>query len=156
MSEASIRTIAWRDQKRQEGYQPVTIWIPAAVKNAMVNLAFTRHQDLGELITEAFQAWSPARGGKAAPSMDLRKVEALIDLKLSHALANQHLTSSPPAAPETEAPPALPPAPAGMKQCGKGHTPYPAQKLECPQCVRERKRAYRRRQTEKRRGEVPA
>jgi hypothetical protein len=43
-----------------------------------------------------------------------------------------------------------------MKQCGKGHDPYPASKLECPQCVRERKRAYRKRQAEKRRGEIPA
>jgi hypothetical protein len=43
-----------------------------------------------------------------------------------------------------------------MKQCGKGHAPYPATKPECPQCVRERKKAYRRRQAEKRRGEIPA
>jgi hypothetical protein len=156
MSEASIRTIAWREQKRQEGYQPVTIWIPAPVKSAMVNLSFQRHQDLSELIVEAFQAWIPAKGGKAAPSVDLRQVEALVDRKLAYALATQHLTPSPPAAPETEAPPALPPAPAGMKQCGKGHAPYRATKPECPQCVRERKKASRERRAAERRGEVPA
>ena len=43
-----------------------------------------------------------------------------------------------------------------MKQCGKGHAPYPQAKPECPQCVRERKRAYRQRQADKRRGEMTA
>jgi hypothetical protein len=104
MSEASIRTIAWREQKRQEGYQPVTIWIPAQVKNVMVNLSFQRHQDLGELIVEAFQAWSPAKGGKAVSFADTRQVEALIDRKIKEALAPQLPTLQPPPAPEAEAP----------------------------------------------------
>ena len=64
MSEASKRTLAWREQKREEGYQPVTIWIPARIKNAMVNLGFQRHQDLGALITEAFQAGPPPRASR--------------------------------------------------------------------------------------------
>ena len=43
-----------------------------------------------------------------------------------------------------------------MKQCGKGHVPYPATKDGCPECHRERMRDYRRRQADKRLGEVPA
>ena len=158
MSEASIRTIAWRDQKRQEGYQPVTIWIPAAVKNAMVNLSFQRHQDLGELITQAFPAWTPAKAAGAGGVLTPAQVATLIDrLERVEALASQ-LTPAVPVPPPPPAPqPAhLPHPPVGTAQCRKGHAPYPATKAECPQCVRERKRAYRKRQAEKRRGEVPA
>jgi hypothetical protein len=43
-----------------------------------------------------------------------------------------------------------------MKQCGKGHDPYPATKDGCPECHRERSRVYRRRQADTRRGEIPA
>ena len=43
-----------------------------------------------------------------------------------------------------------------MKQCGKGHDPYPATKDGCPACHRERSRVYRRRQAETRLGEIPA
>jgi hypothetical protein len=43
-----------------------------------------------------------------------------------------------------------------MKQCGKGHAPYPASKAECPHCVRERTREYRQRKAAQRRGEIPA
>jgi hypothetical protein len=151
MSEASIRTIAWREQKRQEGYQPVSIWIPASVKNAMANLAFQRHQDLGELLVEAFQAWSPARGGKPVSFTDPHRIEALIDRKIAEALA-----AGSPSPQEAPAPAEAAPAPAGMKQCKKGHAPYPQAKTECPQCMRERTQAFRRRQAEQRRGVVPA
>jgi hypothetical protein len=43
-----------------------------------------------------------------------------------------------------------------LKQCKKGHTPYPQAQDECPECARERKRAYRQRQADKRLGEIPA
>jgi hypothetical protein len=43
-----------------------------------------------------------------------------------------------------------------LKQCGKGHAPYSQAKAECPHCVRDRTRQYRRRQADKRLGEVPA
>jgi hypothetical protein len=152
MSEASIRTGAWREQKRQEGYQPVTIWIPAPVKNAMVNLSFQRHQDLGELLVEAFQAWSPAKGGKPVSFADPRQVEALIDRKIAHALAALH--PAPPEAPVHEEEPRIP---AGMKQCSDPtHPPYDARKKECPHHARERKQRSRANQAKERRGEIPA
>jgi hypothetical protein len=154
MSEASIRTLAWREQKRQDGYQPVTIWIPATVKNALVNLAFTRHQDLSELITEALQAWAPTKGGKTVAFTETRQVEALIDRKIKEALTPPlpQIPSLPPPAPEVDA---LPPPPVGWKQCRKGHKPYPATKDGCPTCGVERKRASRARLAALRLGEIP-
>lgn len=150
MSEASQRTLAWREQKRQEGYQPVTIWIPATLKNTMVNFAFQRHQDLGEVMVEAFQLLAHAKGVKAAVPMDVRRLKALIATEIAEALASQSPVPAPPPAVS------LPPAPEGQKRCQKGHAPYPASKPECPQCARERKQAYRQRKADKRRGEIPA
>jgi hypothetical protein len=152
MSEASKRTLAWREQKRQEGYQPVTIWIPARLKNAMVNLGFQRHQDLGELIAEAYQAWSPAKAEKLTAPVDQRRLEAIIKPLIAEALARAE--SAPPPAPEVAAP--RPVAPTGMKVCRKGHAPYPAHKAECPTCTRERKREHRQRKAAARRGDLPA
>ena len=153
MSEASIRTIAWREQKRQEGYQPVTIWIPAAVKNAMANLAFQRYQDLGELIVEAFQAWSPTKGGKPVAFAETHRLTEIIDRRIAAALAGQHLTPQLPAAPEAEAPP----LPEGMKQYSDPtHPPYDARRKECPHHARERQQRSRANKANERRGIVPA
>jgi hypothetical protein len=157
MSEASKRTIAWREQKRGEGYQPVTIWIPARIKNAMANLAFQRRQDLGELITEAFQAWTPARAAGAGGVLTPAQVAALIDRKIAEALASQPVAAVPLPQPEPPVQPApLPRPPVGMKQCKKGHAPYPATKAECPTCVRDRKQKQRENTATKNRGEIPA
>jgi hypothetical protein len=151
MSEASRRTIAWREQKREEGYQPVTIWIPAGVKNQMVNVAFERHQDLGQLLCEAFQAWSGAKG-TAGRAPDVRQLAARVRA-LESALA-----SRPPASTTGEAQAAqriqedpLPPAAPGRKWCLKRLHQYPVGKKECPQCANTRKQASRRRQAAARR-----
>jgi hypothetical protein len=146
-SEASRRVLAWREQKRADGFQPVTIWIPATIKNSMVNLAFQQHQDLGELLTAAFQAWTPAKGARPSTVVDMRRVEALVDQKIAHALTSQHQAPTPP-------PPERPPLPAGLKRCPKGHQ-YPAGSKECPQCRTLSKRAQRKREKEKRQGEIP-
>jgi hypothetical protein len=100
---------------------------------------------------EAFQAWSH-KGGKAVSFADARQVEALIDRKIKEALASQLPNLQPTPAPEAEAPPPT----AGTKRCKRGHAPYPQAKAECPQCVRERTRAYRKRKATTRRGEVPS
>jgi hypothetical protein len=49
-------------------------------------------------------------------------------------------------APEAETPC---PLPAGTKQCGKGHAPYPESKRECPACIRLRTQEYRKRLAER-------
>lgn len=149
MSEASKRTLAWREQKRQDGYQPVTIWIPAKIKNAMVNLSFQRHQDLGELLVEAFQTWTPAKGGQPAQLVDMRRVQDLVEREVAKALASQSPT---PASAPLALAEALPP---GQKRCRKGHA-YPASKKECPQCATLRKQKHRKNKAAARRGQVPA
>jgi hypothetical protein len=152
MSEASIRTIAWREQKRQEGYQPVTIWIPAPVKNAMVNLSFQRHQDLGELIVEAFQAWVPAKGGGGMPYVGERRIAEMIDRKISEALASQGA----PAEAVPREPPALPtPSIAGMRWCKAGLHQYPG-RGPCRQCANIRKQRSRSKLAAAKQGVVPA
>jgi hypothetical protein len=158
MSEASIRTIAWREQKREEGYMPVTVWIPARIKNAMANLAFERHQDLGELITDAFQAWTPAKSAGAGGVLTPAQVAALIDRKLAEALASQPSPAVPVPPPHPAPQPApLPHTPVGMKQCDDPtHAPYDARRKECPQHSRERKRRSRAKKAQERRGEIPA
>jgi hypothetical protein len=148
MSEASRRTLAWRKQKREEGYQPVTIWIPAKVKNQMVNDAFQRHQDLGELLVEVYTAHTPTKNGRGAALLDRRQVEALVQEQIAAALASQPAPPPPPGAPK-------PTPPAGTKVCSKGHAPYSATKKECPHCVRLRQRVAKQRKAEVRRGESP-
>ena len=148
MSEASKRVLEWREQKRLEGFMPVTIWIPGKVKNQMVNDAFQRHQDLGELITEVYLAHPPTKSGRGAALMDRQLITRLVQDQVAQALARQHPAPAPPA-------PALAPVSAGLKRCPKGHQ-YPAGSKECPQCRTLRKRAQRKREKEKRQGEVPA
>jgi hypothetical protein len=105
----------------------------------------------------AFQAWTPAKAAGVGGGLTPAQVAALIDRKLAEALASQPTPAvglaPPQPAPQSEH---RPNTPVGMKQCSKGHAPYPASKPECPQCVRERKRAYRQRQADKRRGDIPA
>ena len=77
MSDASQRTLAWREQMRQKGYQPLTIWLPSSVKHDMEDLAYQRHQDLSALLVEAFQAWVPvATVDEPAGTRILKKVVA--------------------------------------------------------------------------------
>jgi hypothetical protein len=77
------RVLAWREQKRRQGYQPMTIWLTAAVKHRMEDLAAQRREDLGALLTAAFEAWLPARrGGSAPPTLD-----ALVRQKVEETMA---------------------------------------------------------------------
>jgi hypothetical protein len=153
MSEASLRTLAWREKKRQDEFMPVTIWIPAKAKNAMTNLAFSRHQDLGELIVEAFQAWAPAQGGKALHFTSPREVEALVDRKIREAQLSQ---GAPAQVPAPSGPPDLPTPATGMRWCKLGLHQYPIGKDFCPQCANLRKQRSRAKLAADKRGVVPA
>ena len=52
MSEAAKRTKTWRAQKQEDGYQPVTVWIPGRIKELAVKLAFQQHHDLSVVVAE--------------------------------------------------------------------------------------------------------
>src|SRR5256885_1171947 len=54
---ASDRVIAWREQKRQAGLRPLTVWVHAEVKRDIEDVAFQRREDIGATLTAAFQAW---------------------------------------------------------------------------------------------------
>jgi hypothetical protein len=153
MSEAAERVEAWRREKRKAGYRPVLLWLSIETKSALDTLAYRRHQDPSSCVADALHALAARQGLPPSARLDIKQVERLIESKLESALASQSLTSPPPAAPE-EAPL---PLPAGFKRCGnKDHPPYPTSKKECPQHVRERKKAARKRKADQRRGESPA
>jgi phage N-6-adenine-methyltransferase len=69
------------------------------------------------------------------------------------ALERREAATAAPPAPEAQTPCPLPTA---MKQCKKGHDPFPASKRECPTCVRGRQQAARDRKATARRGEILA
>jgi hypothetical protein len=82
MSEASARTLAWREEKRKAGFQPLTIWVKADVKHRLEDLAFLRRKDLGEIVTEALNAWQPASAGRGTRTDDTR-IRELIRAELA-------------------------------------------------------------------------
>jgi hypothetical protein len=64
------RMIAWREQKRQEGYHQVTVWLKADMKHLLEDLASQRREDLSETMTAAIVALAgatPARPRQAGP-----------------------------------------------------------------------------------------
>jgi hypothetical protein len=160
------RTAAWRDDKRRAGYRPVTIWLPAEVKGELDTLAYHRHQDIASCLTDAIRALAASQGRTPVIPLDSRQKSAMVqeitDQATEQAVATilTQLTAlgiavhvpTPPAPPAT-LPPIGPPPP-GMKYCQKQHA-YPTTKSECPQCVRERKRRYRKRKAEQRAGTLP-
>ena len=52
------RVVQWREQKRQAGYQPLTVWLKAEVKHLIEDLAVQRRQDPAQVIAEAIQAYA--------------------------------------------------------------------------------------------------
>ena len=147
MSEASKHTATWREQKREEGYQPVTVWIPGRIKELAVKLAFEQHHDLGVVVAEALQAYALTKGAKPSTLVDRRRMEALIDQKIADAMASQRPAPTAP-------PPDLPPPAEGKKRCRKGHE-FLVGKRECPQCVTLRKARSRKSKAAKRQGTLP-
>jgi hypothetical protein len=150
VSEAAERVEAWRREKRKAGYRPVLLWLSVEAKSELDTLAYRRRQDPSACVMDAIHALATRQSPSPSARLDVKQIETLIEHKLAEALAHQHLVPSPPTTPEE-----APPLPEGLRQCRKGHAPYLAGKGECPECVRQRKRAYRKRKTEKRQGEIP-
>ena len=73
------RVVQWREQKRQAGYQPLTVWLKAEVKHLIEDLASQRRQDLAEVISEAIQAYAEAHSTPAKPEyVDAPTVRRLV------------------------------------------------------------------------------
>lgn len=136
MSEASARTRTWREQKIKDGFQPLYVWLPAAMKHEMEDEAYRLHRDLSELLVEVWQARHPGPGRKPL-SGELRQLKEQLRAEILGELT-AHLQQV--AAVAEEAAETVPQA---MKQCRYGHAPYAGHREECPECVRQRKQRQR-------------
>jgi hypothetical protein len=152
----------------QEGEKrPVTISlrVPADVYDRLKRYASEHRQSITELLLDGLQ-WRLEQGADPREhslndiqyydnNTVIQQLQEMVDAAVQHALAHERARLRPAAAPHDHAAPPPPPG-GGMKQCRKGHAPYPQAKAECPTCVRERKRAHRENTATKKRGELPA
>ena len=73
------RVVQWREQKRQAGYQPLTVWLKAEVKHLIEDLAVQRRQDPAQVIAEAIQAYAGMHRPPAPPEyVDAPTVRRLV------------------------------------------------------------------------------
>jgi hypothetical protein len=105
------RVLAWREQKRRDGFQPLTVWLKAEIKHQIEDVAAQRRQDLGQVITEAIVAYYGA--GPTVP-FDVQTVSRLIDERLA-ALAPR-LGPPPPSSDEQPASPVPLARPPGLSR----------------------------------------
>ena len=77
MSE-SERVQRWRDAKRQQGFEPLTIWVSHEEKERFVDLAQHWHHAPSELIREAFAQFAPLSPPVTATVTDTEQLRALI------------------------------------------------------------------------------
>jgi hypothetical protein len=96
--------MAWREEKRKAGYQPLTIWVKADVKHRLEDLAFLRRKDLGEIVTEALHAWQPATAGRGVRTDDAR-IKELVRAEVAALLHQGQSSSAPERTPDTATPP---------------------------------------------------
>jgi hypothetical protein len=149
-------------QSDAERPMTVSVRMPQALYAQAKHHASLRRTTLTELLLDGLRLRldTPADPRDILVSQDntvIQQLQEMVDTAVQHALANERDMLRPAAALAVPHEPADPPPPAaGVKQCGKGHTPYPASKLECPHCVRLRKQKQREHQAHGKRGELPA
>ena len=101
------RVVQWREQKRQAGYQPLTVWLKAEVKHLIEDLAVQRRQDPAQVIAEAIQAYAGMHRPPAPPEyVDAPTVRRLVVEYVQELTAIGQLPPAP--APDAPSPPRLP------------------------------------------------
>ena len=140
MSESAERTAAWRAAKRAAGFKPMLIWVPVAFPAEVTALAYRRHQDVASYIVDAVRSMS-ADGSKPL-RLDARQEQQILAQLYETLRGHVGTDSLPPTASVFPVSEAAPPSARAMKRCGQGHE-YPAEKKECPECARRRKRRQR-------------
>jgi hypothetical protein len=74
----SERVQRWRDAKREQGFEPLTIWVSHEEKARLVDLAQHWHRSPSELLREAFAQFAPLRSPVTATVTDTEQLRALI------------------------------------------------------------------------------
>jgi hypothetical protein len=98
------RVVQWREQKRQAGYQPLTVWLKAEVKHLIEDLAVQRRQDPAQVIAEAIQAYAGMHRPPAPPEyVDAPTVRRLVVEYVQELTAIGQLPPAP--APDVPLPP---------------------------------------------------
>jgi predicted transcriptional regulator len=77
MSE-SDRVQRWRDTKRQQGLEPMTIWLSREDKARLVDMAQRWHRSPSEMIREALAQFDPVSSRVTATETDTEQLRALI------------------------------------------------------------------------------
>ena len=113
MSEASQKVLAWREAKRRDGYEPLTVWLPSEVKHRMTALAYRRREEVAEMLVTAFLAWEPAQTSRKerGTSLSPREIRAIVREEFAA------LQEQPPGDDAAPLPDAAAPAPPGEAEC---------------------------------------
>src|SRR5262245_5405520 len=78
------RVITWREQKRRQDYQPLTIWLKSDVKHMTEDLAAQRRQDLKKIITLGILALKEEQSKRVKSDQpDYPLLRRLIDERLA-------------------------------------------------------------------------
>ena len=77
MSE-SDRVQRWRDTKRQQGLEPMTIWLSHEEKARLVDMAQRWHRSPSEMIREALAQFDPVSSRVTATETDTEQLRTLI------------------------------------------------------------------------------
>jgi hypothetical protein len=149
------------------------VWLPAALKARIEDLAYQRHQEVAALIADVFADWQPFKGGKPAAPTERHQIQTMIEATVRAELAKMQRTApaSRPAAVPASQPvdvqpvvqaqsrpqAAIPPfdttrfvlgrlCKAGHEFAGTGQSLLRLKQHDCPACENERKRQRRRAQ----------
>jgi hypothetical protein len=82
MSE-SDRVQRWREAKRQQGLEPMTIWLSHEEKARLVDMAQRWHSSPSEMIQEALAQFDPVSSRTTATETDTEQLRVLIRDELS-------------------------------------------------------------------------
>src|SRR5262245_41267480 len=89
------RVVAWREQKRQEGYRRLTVWLKAEVKTLIEDPAARDRQDPAQAVSVAIQAYTGSHSIEPPPNyLDRETAVRLIQEQL-RMFASQLTTQTP-------------------------------------------------------------
>jgi hypothetical protein len=80
----------WREQKRRQGYRPLTVWLQADVKHLIEDLAAQYRQDPAQVVSAAIRAYAVQHSVRPTPEyVDVSTVRRLIQEHMSILAASE-------------------------------------------------------------------